>query len=68
MRFENKKQVVDELVNKWGMTKSSFYNSPSNKQREKFWTFNRTLQYLYKLERDYVKTEHGIMHKSLKES
>jgi hypothetical protein len=65
MRFENKEQVVDELVSKWGMTKSSFYNSPSNKQRNKFWTFNRTLQYLTKLERDYVVTKYGLTHKSL---
>jgi hypothetical protein len=65
MRFENKEQVIDELVNKWGMTKSSFYNSPSNRQREKFWTFNRTLQYLYGLERDYVVVEHGLTLKSL---
>jgi hypothetical protein len=65
MEFENKKQIVDVLVSKWGMGKSSFYNTTSSKQREKFWTFNRTLQYLYKLERDYVVVEHGLTHKSL---
>jgi hypothetical protein len=65
MKFENKKQIVDVLVSKWGMGKSSFYNTTSSKQREKFWTFNRTLQYLYKLERDYVVVEHGLTLKSL---
>lgn len=65
MKFESKEQIVEKLVSEWGMEKTSFYNTPTNKQREKFWTFNRTLHYLAKLEREYIKTEHGVMHKSL---
>lgn len=65
MEFENKKEIVDKLVSDWGKKESSFYNTPTNKQREKFWTYNRTLRYLYKLEREYVKTKDGITHKTL---
>jgi hypothetical protein len=65
MIFETKQHIVNKLIEDWGCKRESFYNSPTNKSVEKFWTYNRTLQYLYKLERDYVKTEHGIMHKSL---
>jgi hypothetical protein len=65
MVFETKQQIVNKLIEEWGCKRESFYNSPTNKSVEKFWTYNRTLQYLYKLERDYVKTEHGIIHKIL---
>ena len=65
MVFETKQQIVNKLIEEWGCKRESFYNRPTNKSVEKFWTYNRTLQYLYKLERDYIKTEHGIMHKSL---
>ena len=65
MKFENKKQIVDKLVSDWGMKEASFYNTPTNKQREKYWTYNRMLRYLHKLEREYVKTKHGIVHKTL---
>ena len=65
MVFDSKQQIVDKLIQDWGCKRESFYNSPTNKSVEKFWTYNRTLQYLYKLERDYVKTEHGIMHKMI---
>lgn len=64
MVFETKKQIVDKLVSDWGMKEASFYNTPTNKQREKFWTYNRTLRYLHKLERDYIKTKYGIAHKT----
>lgn len=62
--FNTKQDIVKVLVTEWGETESSFYNTSTNKQREKFWTYNRILQYLFKLEREYVKTEHGKMLKS----
>jgi hypothetical protein len=65
MVFKTKQQIVDKLVQDWGYRKEQFYNSTTNKSVERFWTYNRTLQYLYKLERDYVKTEHGKKHKVL---
>ena len=52
MGFQTKSEIVDVLVSEYGMIKSSFYNTSTNKQREKFWTFNRTLQYLFKLKRE----------------
>ena len=63
MKFENKKQIVDKLVSDWDMKEATFYNTPTNKQREKYWTYNRTLRYLFKLEREYFKTKYGITRK-----
>ena len=68
MTFETKQQIVDKPIQDWGCKKESFYNTPTNKSVNSFWTFNRTLQYLYKLERDYVKTEHGVMLKEFYEN
>jgi hypothetical protein len=39
--MENREQIIEKLVNEFGMKASSFNNTPTNKQREKFWTFNR---------------------------
>ena len=41
------------------MEKSSFYNTPTNKSRDKFWTFNRCVRYYYKLERDFIVDKNG---------
>ena len=48
-KFKNKEEVVDALVKDFGKNKKSYYNTPTNKQNEKFWTYNRTLKYYYKL-------------------
>jgi hypothetical protein len=48
MQFSTKEQVVETLVNEFGEQKSSFYNTDTNKQREKFWTFNRVYNYYLK--------------------
>jgi hypothetical protein len=48
MQFNTKEQVVGALVNEFKEQKSSFYNTNTNKQREKFWTFNRTFNYYLK--------------------
>jgi len=63
--FNSKMEIVQCLVEEWGEIATGFYNTPTNKSREKFWTYNRCLQYLFKLRRDYVRTEHGKMHKTL---
>ena len=57
--YNNKAEIVNELVNTWKMKRSSFYNTPTNKQREKFWTFNRCLRYLQELEQDWHLTDYG---------
>jgi hypothetical protein len=48
MQFNTKEQIVEALVNEFGEKKSSFYNTDTNKQREKYWTFNRTKNFYYK--------------------
>tara|TARA_R110001599_G_scaffold50424_3_gene142721 strand:+ start:254 stop:469 length:216 start_codon:yes stop_codon:yes gene_type:complete len=59
MNFDNKKHVVDTIVKEFKMQESSFYNSPTNKSRNKFWTFNRCVRYYYKLEKDFIVDEDG---------
>jgi hypothetical protein len=49
MKFNNKEEVVNALVAEFGEKESSFYNTPTNKSREKHWTFNRCLLYYHKL-------------------
>jgi hypothetical protein len=61
--FPTKMDIVKTLVAEWGFRESQFYNSSTNKSVERFWTYNRCLQYLFKLRKDYVRTEHGYMHK-----
>ena len=48
--MENREQIIEKLVNEFGMKASSFNNTPTNKQREKFWTFNRLRNFLSKQE------------------
>ena len=48
LKFNTKEQIVEALVNEFGEKKSSFYNTDTNKQREKYWTFNRTKNFYYK--------------------
>jgi hypothetical protein len=48
MQFSTKEQVVEALVKEFGETKSSFYNTDTDKHREKFWTFNRVYNYYLK--------------------
>ena len=46
--FNTKEELVKALVIEFGEKESSFYNTPTNKSREKFWTYNRTLHYYFK--------------------
>ena len=48
VEFESKNEIVKELTYWFGCTESSFYNNERTKSREKFWTYNRTLQYYFK--------------------
>ena len=65
--FNSKLEIVEALQAEYGENPKSFYNTPTNKSVEKFWTYNRCLQYLFKLRRDYVRTEHGKSLKSFNE-
>ena len=63
--FNNKAEIVDVLVSEWKMKKSSFYNTPTNKQREKFWTYSRCLKHLMELRQDWRLTDYGRERHSL---
>ena len=41
--------IIQKLVDEFGEKASSFNNTETNKQREKFWTYNRLLNYYRKL-------------------
>jgi hypothetical protein len=46
MEYKNREEVITSLVKEFGEKESSFNNTATNKQREKFWTFNRLLKYI----------------------
>jgi hypothetical protein len=41
--------IIQKLVDEFDETASSFNNTETNKQREKFWTYNRLVNYYRKL-------------------
>lgn len=48
--MNSREEIIQILVDDYGKTASSFNNTPTNKQREKFWTYNRLKNYLISLE------------------
>jgi hypothetical protein len=44
-----REEIIQKLVDEFGEKASSFNNTETNKQREKFWTYNRLLNYYRKL-------------------
>ena len=44
-----REEIIQKLVNEFGEKASSFNNTETNKQREKFWTYNRLVNYYRKL-------------------
>ena len=44
-----REEIIQKLVDEFGETASSFNNTKTNKQREKFWTYNRLVNYYKKL-------------------
>jgi hypothetical protein len=44
-----REEIIQKLVDEFGEKVSSFNNTETNKQREKFWTYNRLLNYYRKL-------------------
>tara|TARA_R110001592_G_C12881947_1_gene724802 strand:- start:91 stop:621 length:531 start_codon:yes stop_codon:yes gene_type:complete len=52
-KFKNKEEVVDALVKDFGKNRKSYYNTPTNSNNEKYWTYNRTVKFYY----DLVKKE-----------
>jgi hypothetical protein len=66
--FNSKAEIVQALQAEFGENPKGFYNTPTNKSVEKFWTFNRTLQHLFKLRRDYVMVNGSKMLRSFYEN
>jgi hypothetical protein len=54
-----REEIIQKLVDEFDEKASSFNNTETNKQREKFWTYNRLLNYYRKLvdKRDEVLVE-----------
>jgi hypothetical protein len=44
-----REEIIQKLVDEFGEKASSFNNTETNKQREKFWTYNRLANYYRKL-------------------
>mgnify|MGYP003629451935 CR=1 FL=1 len=60
-KFKNKEEVVDALVKDFGKNKKSYYNTPTNKQNEKYWTYNRTAKYYYELVKKNESINEGFL-------
>jgi hypothetical protein len=48
--MNSREEIIQKLVVEFGEKASSFNNTSTNKQREKFWTFNRLSNFLRKKE------------------
>jgi hypothetical protein len=59
VKFENREEVIECLVNEWGYRTSQFYNNEKNKQVEKIWTLNRCARHLSDLRNNYYRDEYG---------
>jgi hypothetical protein len=44
-----REEIIQKLVDEFDEKASSFNNTETNKQREKFWTYNRLINYYRKL-------------------
>jgi hypothetical protein len=44
-----REEIIQKLVDEFGEKASSFNNTKTSKQREKFWTYNRLVNYYRKL-------------------
>ena len=50
----SKMEIVQLIVKEYGGQVSSYYNTPTNKSREKFWTWNRTFHHYLDLKENFV--------------
>lgn len=63
--FSTRQEIINALVEQWGENPKSFSNSSTNKQTEKFWSYNRLLKYYHELNQDWTRTEHGRIRHSI---
>ena len=50
--MNSREETIQKLDDEFREKASSFNNTPTNKQREKFWTFNRLSNFLRKKENE----------------
>ena len=50
----SKMEIVQLIVKEYGGQVSSYYNTPTNQQRNKFWTWNRTFRHYLDLKENFV--------------
>jgi len=50
----SKMEIVQLIVKEFGGQKSSYYNTATNQQRNKFWTWNRTFRHYLDLKENFV--------------
>ena len=48
--YNTRQDIIDELIENWGCKQANF---DRNKTAKRFWTYNRLIHYLYKLEREH---------------
>ena len=50
----SKMEIVQLICKEYGGQPSTYYNTATNKQRNKFWTWNRTYRYYLDLKENFV--------------
>ena len=55
----SKMEIVQLICKEYGGKPSSYYNTATNQQRNKFWTWNRTFRHYLDLKENFV-YEDGI--------
>ena len=50
----SKMEIVQLIVKEYGGQVSSYYNTSTNQQRNKFWTWNRTFRHYLDLKENFV--------------
>lgn len=50
----SKMEIVQLICKEYGGQSSTYYNTATNKQRNKFWTWNRTFRHYLDLKENFV--------------
>ena len=61
--MKNREDIILALVSEYGKRIESFYNTPTSKTNEKFWTFNRLIHYYNDIRggrKERYNTEQGV--------
>ena len=55
--FKRREEALQAIVDEFGLNPKSFNNTPTNKQREKFWTLSRLTKYYHELAKKAKKND-----------